>query len=169
MSSLKSFSAFLDGSRIASGSLPVVIAALRAGGIDPRCALVFDDSTGDSVQLTSAEAVTADRAAPISLDVRILPRHREWLEAQPGGPSATIRRLIEAGRRDPAAQVRQAKTAAYRFISMLAGDFAGYEEACRALFAGDAGHFGVATAAWPADIRDYGRDLAKPAFGGHHA
>lgn len=168
MRSPKSFSAFLDGVRIASGSMPAVTASLRAGGLDPRLALLFDDETGDSVQLKSETeiegALTSVPAAPVAVEVRVLPRHREWLETQPGGASAAIRRLIEAARRDPAEQVRQAKTAAYRFISMLAGDFEGYEEACRALFAGDAEHFAVATAAWPGDIRLYGLDLARPAF-----
>lgn len=166
MSSPKSFSAFLEGVRIASGSLSDVIATLHESGVDPRLALVFDDATGDIVSLNSAAEsdIAPKSVSPIALDIQILPRHQEWLDAQPGGSSAAIRRLIEAARRDPAVQASQAKAASYRFISMLAGDFKGYEEACRALFAGDEEYFAVATATWPADIANYGRDLAKPAF-----
>ncbi len=174
MSSPGSFSAFVEGGRIASGSKPFIIAALCESGIDPRLALVFDDGTGDIVSLSSATEIdnVPKSGTPIALSIQILPRHQEWLDAQPGGPSAAIRRLIEAARRDPVARVGQSKAASYRFISMLAGDFEGYEEACRALFAGDAEHFGAATATWPPDIRNYGRDLAKPAFNQadeHHA
>ena len=112
----------------------------------------------------SSASVSAPTATE-TLNIRILGRHRAWLEAQPGGPSAAIRRRVVAARRDPASRGRQARDAAYKFISMLAGDFAGYEEACRALFAGDRARFDAAAGAWPGDVRDHGRRLAQAAFG----
>jgi len=46
----------------------------------------------------------------------------------------------------------------------LAGDLGGYEDANRALFATDEAAFTRHTQAWPADVRDYARELAARAF-----
>ena len=54
-----------------------------------------------------------------------------------------------------------ARTAAYHFLHAIAGDFAGYEAALRALFAGDAAGFAAQIAGWPEDIRDHALHLAK--------
>ena len=43
-------------------------------------------------------------------------------------------------------------------------DERGFEEAARALFAGNAKRFDEVTAVWPCDIRDYAKALAAPAF-----
>jgi len=43
----------------------------------------------------------------------------------------------------------------------MAGDLSGYEEATRALYANDAARFEAMTAAWPVDVRDHARKLAK--------
>ncbi|MGD7129713.1 DUF2239 family protein, partial [Ralstonia pseudosolanacearum] len=40
----------------------------------------------------------------------------------------------------------------------------GAEEATRALFAADAGRFAALTQPWPADVRDFARELARGAF-----
>jgi hypothetical protein len=99
--------------------------------------------------------------------VTLLPRHWDWLAAQPGGASVALRRLVEAARRDgdAAARRRRAGEAAFAFMTAMAGDRPGYEEAVRALFAGDGARFAAETAAWPADIRDHAALLAGPAFG----
>jgi hypothetical protein len=60
---------------------------------------------------------------------------------------------------------RAAKEAAYRFMSGIAGDFVNFEEATRALFAGDEDRFTGLIASWPVDVRDYAAKLAAPAFG----
>jgi hypothetical protein len=60
--------------------------------------------------------------------------------------------------------LRARQEAAYRFISAIAGDWRNYEEATRALFAGDAVRFVDLTASWPADVRDHARFLASTAF-----
>ena len=39
-------------------------------------------------------------------------------------------------------------------MSILAGDLPDFEEASRALFAGDLERLGALTSAWPADVRD---------------
>lgn len=99
-------------------------------------------------------------------EVTLLPRHWDWLAAQPGGASVTLRRLVDEARRSGASSQRQreAREAAYRFMSAMAGNLRGFEEATRALFAGDAARFSALIAAWPDAISAYARQLATNAF-----
>ncbi len=92
----------------------------------------------------------------------LLPRHWEWLNAQPGGASVALRKLVEAARRTngDADRLRAARDAAYHFMSAMAGNLAHFEEASRALFADDRRRFTALIAAWPADIRDHVVKLA---------
>jgi hypothetical protein len=98
----------------------------------------------------------------VAREVSLLPRHWEWLAAQSGGASAALRRLVEEARRGDGGQsgARAARDAAYRFMSALAGDFTGFEEATRALFADDHCRFMEHTTTWPPDIRSYAEKLA---------
>ena len=107
-------------------------------------------------------ARTAPSPRPGTHGIALLPRHWAWLAAQPRSPSATLRRLIDAARRDPDGHLprRDAQEACYRFVRWEAGDRPGFEAAVRALYAGDARGFGAHTAAWPADVRDEARRLA---------
>ncbi|SFP54521.1 DUF2239 family protein [Ralstonia sp. NFACC01] len=102
----------------------------------------------------------------IAREVTLLPRHWDWLAAQPGGASVTLRKLVEDARRaaEGADRRRTAQEAAYRFMSAMAGNAAGFEEATRALFAADAAAFESLTHSWPADVRDFARELASRAF-----
>jgi hypothetical protein len=99
-------------------------------------------------------------------EVTLLPRHWEWLSSQPGGASVALRKLVEHASRDAreADLKREARDSAYRFMHELAGDEAGFEEASRALFAGDAARFGELVAPWPAGVRNHLLELAGPAF-----
>ena len=98
----------------------------------------------------------------IGREVTLLPRHWEWLNAQPGGASVALRRLVDEARRAgaPAEAMRLAQERAYRVMSALAGDRSGYEEALRALFAGDRERLELEVAAWPEDVRTYALRLA---------
>ncbi|KJK04861.1 hypothetical protein UB44_00805 [Burkholderiaceae bacterium 26] len=102
----------------------------------------------------------------IAREVTLLPRHWDWLAAQPGGASVTLRKLVEDARRaaEGADRRRVAQEAAYRFMSAMAGNAAGFEDATRALFAADAMAFESLTQSWPADVRDFARELASQAF-----
>ncbi len=95
-------------------------------------------------------------------EVTLLPRHWDWLAAQPGGASVTLRRLVDEARSSGATSQRQreAREAAYRFMSAIAGNLVGFEDATRALFAGDAAKFAGLTATWPDAIAAYARKLA---------
>jgi uncharacterized protein len=117
------------------------------------------------------EAARRGRGRPrlgvVAREVTLLPRHWLWLAAQPGGASVALRRLVEEAAKDRSGRERRrlAQEAAYRFMSSLAGDRAHYEDAVRALFAGNSAQFGELIASWPPDVRDYAQQLAAPAFG----
>lgn len=104
----------------------------------------------------------------VAREVTLLPRHWEWLNGQPGGASVALRKLVDEARRanDGKDRVRQAREAAYRFMSVMAGNERGFEEATRALFAGDRERFEEFVASWPADVRDHAKRLAAAAFEG---
>ena len=52
------------------------------------------------------------------------------------------------------------------FLTALAGNLPGYEEALRALFAGDSGRFDAEVREWPDDVREHARLLAADALRG---
>lgn len=99
----------------------------------------------------------------VAREVTLLPRHWEWLAEQPNGASAALRRLVEEARLadNGSTARRQATEAAYRFLSTIAGSLPGFEEATRALFAGDWKGFEEKTAEWPGGIRIYAERLGK--------
>lgn len=101
----------------------------------------------------------------VAREVTLLPRHWEWLNSQPGGASVTLRKLVEQARRDHDGKdrVRRSQEATYRFISTMAGNRPGFEEATRALFAGQQEQFVELIADWPVDIRDHAKMLATSA------
>jgi hypothetical protein len=70
--------------------------------------------------------------------------------------------LVEQGLRSSkeADQLRQAQEAAYRFMNAMAGDRPGFEEATRAMFAGDIGRLQPLVSKWPRDIRNHVLSLA---------
>ena len=123
----------------------------------------------DSAQINSEESgEPRGRGRPklgvVAREVTLLPRHWDWLAAQRGGASVTLRKLVDEARwasvdRD---QQRQTNERVYHFMSTMAGDMAGFEEATRALFANDAAKFHRLTEAWPTDVRDYLSYLASP-------
>jgi hypothetical protein len=102
----------------------------------------------------------------VAREVTLLPRHWEWLGSQPGGASVALRKLVEEARRMKGGRdrVRRSQEAAYRFMSALAGNLPGFEEAARALFAADAERFDALVGSWPADVREHARRLAAPAL-----
>ena len=97
------------------------------------------------------------RLGVVAREVTLLPRHWDWLAVQPGGASVALRKLVDEARRTGGDRNRQraARDAAYHFMSAMAGDFKGFEEASRALFADDRRRFGELVAAWPEDVRDH--------------
>jgi uncharacterized protein len=105
------------------------------------------------------------RLGVVSREVTLLPRHWEWLGSQPGGASVALRKLVDEARRVRADgdRKRQAQETAYRFISAMAGNEPHFEEATRALFAGNLDRFNAMVEDWPVDVRDHARKLVSPA------
>ena len=108
------------------------------------------------------------RLGVVGREVTLLPRHWEWLNAQPGGASVALRKLVDQARRanEGRDRVRRAQEVTFRFTSAMAGNDVGFEEASRALFAGDGRRFEEHTEAWPPDVRAYALSLSAPAFAG---
>jgi hypothetical protein len=183
MSDTPTFTVFRNHARLLTAPLPEMLVWLRARrGGESQLLLIFDDQTGRQVDfdLRGPLEEVLERYAPapakpgpgrprlgvVAREVTLLPRHWDWLEGQRGGASAVLRRLIDEARRaDPEGERRrQAQAAADRFLSVMAGDLPGYEEAARALYAGDGAAFETQLQHWPEDIRAHALSLAAPAF-----
>jgi len=102
----------------------------------------------------------------VAREVTLLPRHWDWLATQPGGASVALRKLVDAARHANAEKdrIREAQESAYRFMTVMAGDRPGFQEAIRALFAGDRERLDTLIAPWPRDIRVHVSELASVVF-----
>jgi hypothetical protein len=186
----QTFTAFEGPRRLVSGPLPEVALAIKRAeqGGSERIA-IFSDATGRPVDLdlrgsddeilarlppgpqAPEEAALSEprgRGRPklgvVAREVTLLPRHWEWLNAQPGGASVGLRKLVEAARRanGDKDRSRAAREAAYHFMSAAAGNLPNFEEASRALFADERPRFTTLISAWPGDIRAH---IIRLAFG----
>lgn len=184
------YTAFAGQRLLTTGvSWEVGIAVRKAQDCDTSDAiLIFDDQTGRQVDFDlrgTEEEIAARLRMPdepqqddtprspgrpklgvVSREVTLLPRHWDWLSHQPGGASAALRRLVDTARKlgNHKQVARQAQEAADRFMMTMLGNQPGYEEAARALYAGDHARFLTLSDPWPVDLRDHARRLAKPAF-----
>jgi uncharacterized protein len=180
-----SFTAFIGQRRLASGAAgDVALAVKRTASQPSEPIIIFDDGTGRSIDFdlrgedrevlarlaklapppseeTTPPSEPRGRGRPklgvVAREVTLLPRHWEWLNAQPGGASVALRKLVDEARRATGDKdrERQARDAAYHFMSTMAGNLTRFEEASRALFADDRRGFTGLIADWPADIRDH--------------
>ena len=169
---------------LARGPAAEVIAAAKTATDAGGPVLAFDAATGGVVDLDlrgDLAAVLA-RLTPASgpkkrgpgrpklgvtaREVTLLPRHWDWLAGQPGGASVALRKLVEGALREAEGpdRARRAKEATYRFMTAIAGDLPGYEEATRMLFAGDWTAFEAAVEGWPEGVRDVAREMAAGAW-----
>ena len=106
------------------------------------------------------------RLGVVAREVTLLPRHWEWLSTQPGGASVALRKLVEQAKRSSASvdRRRQSQNATFLFMSAMAGNLEGFEDAARALFAADLACFDALLAGWPRDISEHLKELAEAAF-----
>ena len=184
---IETFTAFEGLRRLASG--PLADVALAVKHAEPQASepiAIFSDSTGRAVDLDlrgnankmlawlseasaaspAEETAARGRGRPklgvVAREVTLLPRHWEWLNAQPGGASVALRKLVDEARRanGDKDRLRAARDAAYHFMSSMAGNLPNFEEAARALFADDRRRFAGQIANWPVDIRDHVVKLA---------
>jgi hypothetical protein len=186
------FTAFAGPRRVARGPIEAVAVDVqtwlaREGGT----VLIFDDRSGqqidldlrgshDEVRARLAEhpwlrdrlAADEKRTGPgrpklgvVSREVSLLPRHWDWLNAQSGGASGTLRKLVETQMKAGAGRekARKAAEAASKFMWTMAGNLADFEEAARALSRKDYDRLEALIAPWPADIRDHVAELVASA------
>jgi hypothetical protein len=155
--------------------------------------VIFDDVTSEQIEVDfrgTAEdvlrrlaemtrdgtpAAAPEREAPrgpgrpklgvVAREVTLLPRHWDWLNGQPGGASVALRKLVEEARRvnESKDRARRSQESAYRFMSAMAGNLPGFEEATRALFAGDPERLEGLIRVWPKDIRTHIKRLVREA------
>lgn len=106
------------------------------------------------------------RLGVVGREVTLLPRHWEWLDGQPGGASVAIRKLVEEARRANRGKdrARESQESVYRFMSAMAGDLPGFEEALRAFYRGNKERVDELIRTWPADIRDQVQRLIVTAY-----
>ena len=134
----------------------------RLAMIDP----VSARNSGSTSPNTETRGPGRPRLGVVAREVTLLPRHWDWLATQPGGASVSLRKLVEHARKANQGKdrVRRAQEAAYRFLSAMAGNEAGFEEAIRALFAGKRKLFDKFVGGWPKDIRQHAKKLAAVVF-----
>lgn len=192
MNEEREYIAFQNGERLARGSLAEValqVAQATAVGSGGEQALVFDAHSSRPVDLDlrGSESDIRQRYSPnlatgqvspktrgrgrpklgvVGREVTLLPRHWEWLGRQPGGASVALRKLIEKARKDanPRDSIRAAQDTSYNFMHAVGGNLQGFEEAVRALYAGDQHRFDSQIEPWPADIRAHLKELSRAAF-----
>lgn len=169
------FVCFSGPRNIAAGSLlEVALAAWQFASSNPTASLLtFERNTGKVIDLNFSGTTQdiADRYGPkmeaalkrgrpklgvVAREITLLPRHWEWLTQQPGGASVTLRKLVDAAKKDPTGEnmKREQVAATYKFMAAIAGDFSSFEEASRALFAQEFAKLKKITTTWPKDIRD---------------
>lgn len=186
--------AFAGSTQVAAGPLMQVALATKQlidQGTEENV-LLFDMATSEMVEVDfrgtekqfqarierqmapKGEADAAEPRGPgrpklgvVAREVTLMPRHWEWLAQQPGGASVALRKLVEDARRSNVQkdQVRQAREVAYRFMSAMAGDLVGFEEATRALFGDDGRKFKSLVRAWPVDVAKHLKLLTNSVFG----
>lgn len=187
---------FRDGQQIAAGPIGEVAPGLKAApegwlALNSGTGRVVDlDLSGTAAEIAARYAPEpapdpapgpAARPGPprgrgrprlgvSAREVTLLPRHWDWLATQPGGASAALRRLVETASRTArdADARRAAQEATYHAMQALAGDQPGYEEALRALFAGDRAGFEARLAVWPPDLTTFFLHLCGPALAADH-
>ncbi len=190
MASPHLYTAFEQGRVLYRGTLDQVIIKTkkRLGKADNCHILIFSDSTGKlfdfnfqgserellkrlEVYIGSKDSIESQgpgrpKLGVVSREISLLPRHWEWLATQSGGASATIRRLIEEARKKEGTQVsiKQAQDRTYKFMSVIAGDLNGFEEALRALYKRDLEKFRIHIESWPKDVRQHTFELSQAVF-----
>ena len=148
------------------GSIDDVLARLPVALADPAQPVSGSESASTSLPDVVRPGPGRPRLGVVAREITLLPRHWEWLSEQRGGASVTIRRLVEEARnvsteRDSRGRAQES---AYRFMSSMLGNQPGFEEATRALFAGDAKKFDESAREWPTDLREHAVQLAGVAF-----
>lgn len=177
---MQTYAVFLGARLIARGELVSVLRAACALDAELiRGVLFFDETTGAQIdfdlrgsweevfarladrQMAGAVSDQSASRGPgrpklgiVCREVCLLPTQWEWLSCQPGGASVALRKLVhEASRNDSSKSALAARRAAVdRVLLALAGNQPRYEEASRALWAGDLERMTGLVREWPGDL-----------------
>jgi len=183
--------AFSGQRRIATGGLAsVVLKAKTVADLKEYPEIfIFDDATGVLIDVdfrgTPEEVVatlarrtavgfftggTPQKRSPgrpklgvIAREVTLLPGQWDWLDEQAGGASAALRRLVHDAKKTGKGRARQSQEAVYKFMTVMAGDLPGFEEALRAFYRKERERFNSLIEPWPRDIRAHVKKLAAAA------
>lgn len=138
------------------------------GDVAARLPSGSDETAGTVSDTEAARGPGRPKLGVVAREVTLLPRHWEWLNSQPGGASVALRKLVEDAKRanQDTDHRRNAQEATYKFMSAIAGNSPGFEEATRALFASDMEKFDKFIKAWPKDVREHTKKLASAATAG---
>jgi hypothetical protein len=169
----QAYAAFADNRLVASGTLEEVLRATkkRADKNGPTI-LIFEESSGrqvdfdlrgsvDDVLARVRENAKAGPGRPklgvVSREVSLLPRHWDWLENQPNGASAAIRRLVDDARHNETGieRGRHVRNGVNKFLWAVAGNFPNFEEVARAIDAREDSRLDALMSSWPKDVRAY--------------
>lgn len=136
------------------GSPAEVLARLTAAGFADDQSVDRAPSSDNGHAQVPARSPGRPKLGVTAREVTLLPRHWEWLGKQPGGASVALRKLVEQAIRANAEadRMRERQESAYRFMTAVAGNAPGHEEAVRALFANDGDRLVRIISAWPADV-----------------
>jgi len=146
------------------GSLDEALARVQAGpGSAPSEAAAGASATtaagGGAAGAGSAKAGKGrPRLGVVAGEVTLLPRHWEWLAAQPLKASGTLRRLVDEARAKDAHDPRKRIEALGTLLWSLAGNLPRFEDASRALYSGDRDGFLAIASEWPGDLGPFCRD-----------
>lgn len=192
MEILSTYTAFEGSKLIFRGTLSEVILKIkkRIGNSEDTEILIFSDSTGQTMdfnfqgsekdvlkrlEIYVTESTPKENVGPgrpklgvVPREVSLLPRHWEWLATQPGGASASLRKLVDEAKKKSSGglSIKQLQERAHKFMSAIAGDMEGYEEALRFLYRKDKKNFLLSLQKWPLDVKEYALELTKGIFEG---
>ena len=191
MTHIATYSVFADNRHLTTAPLEAMLRDTKAYLDGPEAApvLIFEDNTGRQIDFdfrgTLDDVLERLRFHPLFApvpakektqvgpgrprlgvlcrEVCLLPRHWDWLESQPGGSSAALRRLVEAARKQTPEkdEVGLLRDAAGKFMLVMAGNLPNFEEVTRALYAGKYDQTKSLMNVWPKDIRDHAERLMQ--------
>jgi hypothetical protein len=171
--SAPTYAAFAENKLVSTGILEAVLRATKKRAEKSgKPILIFEESSGRQVDfdlrgsLDDVLARVRGEAKPgpgrpklgvVSREVSLLPRHWDWLENQPNGASAAIRRLVDDARHNETGMERgrHVRNAINRILWSIAGDFANFEEVARVLDAREDARLDSLMSSWPKDVREY--------------
>lgn len=109
-----------------------------------------------------ARGVGRPKLGVVAREVTLLPRHWDWLSRQPGGRFGCA---ASADRRGlPHTPSRWWREAAYRAMSVLGSELPRLRGGGPLALAGERARFNSYVSDWPADVAEFVRGLAAPAW-----